>query len=135
MLPRLVMATARPGALKRTPSTLPLMRPGLFAGGTIVLIWSFTELGTPLMFDFYQATPVQIFHRINQVVGNPVPYALVVVMLMGSVVLYIVGKFVLGRRQDAAVTKASMQSAPRKLGFWKSLPVLLPFVIVSGLAL
>jgi iron(III) transport system permease protein len=33
--------------------TLPLVRPGLFAGGTIVFIWSFTELGTPLMFDFY----------------------------------------------------------------------------------
>ena len=31
---------------------LPLIRPGLFAGATIVFIWSFTELGTPLMFDF-----------------------------------------------------------------------------------
>ena len=60
------------------------MRPGLFAGGTIVLIWSFTELGTPLMFDFYQVTPVQVFHRLTQVTGNPLPYALVVVMLLGS---------------------------------------------------
>jgi iron(III) transport system permease protein len=40
--------------------TLPLIRPGLFAGSTIVFIWSFTELGTPLMFDFYRVTPVQI---------------------------------------------------------------------------
>src|SRR5207245_3717302 len=53
--------------------TLPLMRPGLFAGGTIVLIWSFTELGTPLMFDYYHVTPSQIFVRINQVQGNPLP--------------------------------------------------------------
>jgi iron(III) transport system permease protein len=29
--------------------TLPLIRPGLFAGGTIVFIWAFTELGTPLI--------------------------------------------------------------------------------------
>jgi iron(III) transport system permease protein len=115
--------------------TFPLMRPGLFAGGTIVLIWSFTELGTPLMFDFYQATPVQIFHRIAQISGSPVPYALVVVMLIGSVLLYIVGKFIFGRSSDAALTKASTQSSVRPLGFWPSIPVLLPFVIVSGLAL
>ena len=85
--------------------TLPLMRPGLFAGGTIVLIWSFTELGTPLMFDYYAVTPVQIFAQIGQINGTPVPYALTVVMLLGSAMLYVVGKFVLGRRLDAAVTK------------------------------
>ena len=32
--------------------TLPLIKPGLFAGGTIVFIWSFTELGVPLIFDY-----------------------------------------------------------------------------------
>jgi iron(III) transport system permease protein len=32
--------------------TLPLIHPGLFAGGTIVFIWIFTELGTPLVFDY-----------------------------------------------------------------------------------
>ena len=38
--------------------TLPLIRPGLFAGGTIVFVWSFTELGTPLMLEFSKTTPV-----------------------------------------------------------------------------
>jgi iron(III) transport system permease protein len=42
--------------------TLPLIRPGVFAGATIVFIWSFTELGTPLMFDYYTVTPVQDLH-------------------------------------------------------------------------
>jgi iron(III) transport system permease protein len=125
---------ARPWTIFRK-ITLPLMRPGLFAGGTIVLIWSFTELGTPLMFDYYTVTPVQIFHQINQVSGSPLPYALVVVMLAASVLLYVAGKFVLGRRQDAAVTKASIQSTAKKLGPLASIPVLLPFLIVSGLAL
>ena len=32
--------------------TLPLIMPGLFAGGTITFIWAFTELGVPLMFEF-----------------------------------------------------------------------------------
>jgi iron(III) transport system permease protein len=136
--PAMEQAAANLGASRWTifrRITLPLMRPGLFAGGTIVLIWSFTELGTPLMFDFYDATPVQIFHRITQVSGNPVPYALVVVMLIMSVLLYVTGRLVLGRRQDAAVTKASVQGSAKALGPVASIPVLLPFVIVSGLAL
>ncbi len=90
--------------------TLPLMRPGLFAGGTIVLIWSFTELGTPLMFDYNRVTPVQIFNQLAQVNTNPLPYALTVVMLISSILLYVLGKFVLGKKLDAAVTKASTQS-------------------------
>ncbi|MEG1980169.1 MAG: ABC transporter permease subunit, partial [Victivallaceae bacterium] len=42
--------------------TFPLMRPGILAGGSIVMIWSFTELGTPLMFSFNRVTPVQVFN-------------------------------------------------------------------------
>ncbi len=136
--PAMEQAAANLGASRWTifrKITLPLMRPGLFAGGTIVLIWSFTELGTPLMFDYYHVTPVQIFNRITQVQGNPLPYALVVVMLVTSILLYIVGKLLLGRRQDAAVTKASTQGNAIQIGFVKSLPVLAAFLVVSGLAL
>lgn len=100
--------------------TLPLMRPGLFAGGTLVLIWSFTELGTPLMFDYYTVTPVQIFMKLTEVADNPLPYALVVVMLAASVVLYAVGKGLLGRGFDASATKASVQAAPRRLRGWRA---------------
>ncbi len=57
--------------------TLPLIRPGLFAGCTLVFIWSFTELGTPLMFNFERVTPVQIFLGISEMGHNPMPYALV----------------------------------------------------------
>ena len=57
--------------------TLPLIMPGVFAGGTIVFIWSFTELGVPLMFDFNRITSVQIFQGIKDIGGNPFPFALV----------------------------------------------------------
>jgi iron(III) transport system permease protein len=56
-------------------------------------------------------------------------------MLIMSVLLYVTGRLVLGRRQDAAVTKASVQGSAKALGPVASIPVLLPFVIVSGLAL
>jgi iron(III) transport system permease protein len=136
--PAMEQAAANLGASRWTifrRITFPLMRPGLFAGGTIVLVWSFTELGTPLMFDYYQVTPVQIFHRLTQVAGNPLPYALVVVMLVTSSLLYGTGRLVLGKRQDAGVTKASIQSATRKLTGMKGIAALLPFVIVIALAL
>jgi iron(III) transport system permease protein len=51
------------------------------------------------------------------------------------VLLYIVGKLILGRRQDAAITKASVQSSVKQLNFIQSLPVLAAFLFVSGLAL
>ena len=54
-----------------------------------MLIWSFTELGTPLIFQFYDITPVQVFKQITDVSDNPLPYALVVVMLVASAVLYL----------------------------------------------
>lgn len=114
--------------------TLPLIRPGLFAGCTLVLIWSFTELGTPLMFDYYDVTPVQIFKQITDVADNPLPYALIVVMLAASAGLYLVGKVVLGRSFDAATTKASVQSTAHRLTGWKGALAALPFVIVFALA-
>ncbi len=91
------------------------MRPGVFAGSTLVLIWSFTELGTPLLFDFYTVTPVQVFKQITDVAANPLPYALVVVMLAASSLLYLVGKVILGRGFSSATTKASVAATPRKL--------------------
>jgi hypothetical protein len=49
------------GAKRFRRVVLPLITPGLFAGGTIVFIWSFTELGTPLLLNFNRVTPVQVF--------------------------------------------------------------------------
>ncbi|MEM7807829.1 MAG: iron ABC transporter permease [Planctomycetota bacterium] len=114
--------------------TLPLIRPGLFAGCTLVLIWSFTELGTPLVFNYREVTPVQIFERLTEAQGNPVPYALVVVMLAASVLLYAIGKIVLGRGFDAATTKAGVVATPIKLRGLKAALAALPFLFVFGLA-
>jgi len=97
--------------------TLPLILPGLFAGGTIVFIWAFTELGVPLMFDFSRVTSVQIFYGIKDIGGNPFPFALVVVMLTTSVLLYMAGKFLFGRGGYAMVAKATVQGGPRKPAF------------------
>jgi len=101
--------------------TLPLIMPGLFAGATIIFIWSFTELGVPLIFDFGRVTSVQIFDGIKDLSGNPFPYALVVVMLVATVLLYIAGKTIFGRDSFAtsgrAATGRSLKKAPPLTGW------------------
>ena len=95
--------------------TLPLIMPGLFAGGTIVFIWAFTELGTPLVFDYAQVTSVQIYYGLKDIGGNPFPYALVAVMLAASIALYAVGKGLFGRASYAMMAKATSSGGPRPL--------------------
>lgn len=87
--------------------TLPMIMPGVFAGGTIVFIWAFTELGVPLMFDFDRVSAVQVFRAINDLSGNPFPYALVVVLLVFSTGLYLLGKGLFGRSSAAGGGRAT----------------------------
>ncbi len=104
------------GLRKFRKITLPLIMPGLFAGGTIIFIWAFTELGVPLMFDYNRVTAVQIFHGIKEIGGNPFPFALVAVMLVATVLLYGLGKYAFGRNAFAMMPKATSLGGPRKAG-------------------
>jgi iron(III) transport system permease protein len=115
--------------------TLPLIMPGLFAGGTIVFIWSFTELGTPLIMNYQRCTPVQVFDALKEIGNNPFPYALVFVMLAASVGLYLISKFIFGRHAYAMQAKASVQFAAQKVRGGKNLLILLPFVVITFIAL
>ena len=93
--------------------TLPLLKPGILAGGSIVLIWSFTELGTPLMFGYNRVTPVQILNGLTELETNPEPYALVTVMLILSSLMYLLAKWLL-RSSTGTIVKgtAGTSSAP-----------------------
>ena len=115
--------------------TLPLIRPGLFAGATIVFIWSFTELGTPLIFDFRRVTPVQIFESLQEVESSSRPYALTVVLLTAAVLMYLVGRGIFGRRGHAMYAKASRAASERQLGAVGKLLVMGGFTLVTLLAL
>lgn len=82
--------------------TLPLITPGVFAGGTITFIWAFTELGVPLVFDYDRVTSVQIFNSLRDLSGNPFPYALVVVMLLCTALFFAISKLVFEPRMAGA---------------------------------
>ena len=95
--------------------TLPLIKSGLFAGGTIVFIWAFTDLGVALIFDYAKVTSVQIFYGLKDIGGNPSPYALVAVMLASSVLFYAIGKGLFGRDAYAMMAKATSSGGAKSL--------------------
>ena len=72
--------------------TLPLVIPGIFAGASIIWIWSFTDLGTPLVFGYERVVAVQIFNSLHELNTNPMGYALVVCVLGITSLLYILSR-------------------------------------------
>lgn len=115
--------------------TLPLIMPGLFAGGTIIFIWSFTELGVPLMFEFNRVTSVQIFYGIKDIGGNPFPFALVAVLLATTTLLYASGKYFFGRDSHAMMAKATSQGGPRGTSWIGGALCTGAFCAITGLAI
>ena len=112
---------------------LPMMRPGILAGGSLVLVWSFTELGTPLMFGYNRVTPVQILNGLNELETNPLPYALVVIMLTLSAVMYIASRLLFGGSTQVA-TKGTLGSSAKKLTSWRGYLALGAFLLVTFVA-
>lgn len=115
--------------------TFPLIRPGVFAGCTIVFIWAFTELGVPLMFNFNRISSVQIYNGLKEIGGNPFPYALVAVMFILSATFYLVGKGLFERNNYATVAKASHSQTTKQLNLWGNLGCCSLFSGVTLLAL
>ena len=115
--------------------TLPLILPGLFAGCTIVFIWSFTELGAPLMLNYTTCASVQVFDALKEIGSNHFPYALVFVVLSCSILLYAIGKFTFGRQSYAMQGKAAVAAATKKLTGFRSFLPALAFLVVTLIAL
>ena len=69
--------------------TLPLARPGLFAGACIVFISAFTDLGTPLILNFSATVPTQIFNASVDANSEQIGYAFVVATLVLVMVFFL----------------------------------------------
>lgn len=95
--------------------TLPLVMPGVFAGCAIVFVWSFTELGVPLVFDYTRVASVQVFDGIKDLSGNPAPYALVAVILLIATLVFAVTKALFGRGNAVAQARPAGRGAARKV--------------------
>ncbi|MBM4080694.1 MAG: iron ABC transporter permease, partial [Planctomycetes bacterium] len=125
---------AGPFRLFRT-ITFPLMLPGYFAGASIVFIWAFTDLGTPLIFEYRRVVPVQIYDNVTSLHENPAGYALVVFVLLVTVALFYASKRYMGRTSYAMAGKGAVASRQTYLG-WVGTAAMVGFcVLLIGLAI
>jgi len=115
--------------------TVPLMLPGYFAGAILVFIWAFTDLGTPLIFNYNEVIAVQIFRQITDANVNPMGYALVVVIIVLTALSFYFAKRLTAKRQYAMVGRGHVGS--REVDADRKMTILIYLVIgaVSFLAL
>ena len=104
------------GLRKLVTVTIPLSMPGVAAASAIVFIWSFTDLGTPLMFNFYKVIPVQIFTMSQQIYTNPMGYALTVFVLMLISVVFVGIKKYTGMRSYEMMGRGHVTGRVARLG-------------------
>ncbi len=126
------MGSGRWRSLRRV--TLPLMMPGFFGGATIVFIWAFTDLGTPLIFEYRRVVAVQIFDRVTDLSNNPEGHAIVVIVMLLTLVAFLAGKKLFGRTGYGTLGRggaAAVEKDPSPLGKGLIVAFLLGVVAVA----
>jgi iron(III) transport system permease protein len=102
----------------------PLSLPGWFAGATLVFIASFTDLGTPLVFEYRNVISVQIYNMLSDLHENPVGYSFVVFTCILSISLFLLSKASLMNGAFAGSARATQGLLTQPLrGFFGSLTV------------
>ena len=115
--------------------TFPLMLPGYFAGAIIVFIWAFTDLGTPLIFEFREVVAVQIFNMATDVHENPMGYALVVLVVIVTLVLFYLSKKFFGGRRYEVISRGHVVSSAHRATLAETVVIYAALLSIAGIAL
>jgi iron(III) transport system permease protein len=115
--------------------TFPLTFPGFFAGAIIVFIWAFTDLGSPLIFDFPSTVPTQIFSMTQDIATNPMGYVLTIVALLISVVALLSVKRYVGLRSYEMLGRGHVVSRERTLTGWRARAAVAFLLIIIAVAM
>jgi iron(III) transport system permease protein len=103
--------------------TFPLTMPGYLAGAAIVFIWAFTDLGTPLIFEYRKVIPPIIFTMSQDISINPMGYALTVFALIISMIFVVFVRRYGARRSYEMLGRGHIVPRVRKIKGWR-----IPFV-------
>lgn len=115
--------------------TFPLTFPGFFAGAIIVFIWAFTDLGTPLVFDFSRTVPTLIFSMTQDIYTNPMGYVLTIVALMISVGALLSVKRYVGLRSYEMLGRGHVTSRERTLTGRKATAAVFFLLLIIAVAM
>lgn len=111
--------------------TFPLMLPGYFAGAIIVFIWAFTDLGTPLVFEYREVIAVQIFNMVTDLHQNPMGYAFVVAVIALTLFFFYLSKRILGGGRYEMLGRGHVSSAARPAS---PTMTVIAYVVVLGIS-
>lgn len=115
--------------------TLPLIFPGVFSGAVLVFLGAFTELGVPLLLGVTRILPVQILSALSDAATNPLPFALVILLLTSSILLYGIARLFSTRSSKFIGNKGSSHSPPKMPSFFFGLFSSALFACITALAL
>lgn len=99
--------------------TLPLMMPGYFAGAILVFIWAFTDLGTPLMFDYRDVVAVRIFDSSRELATSQAAYALVVIVIVLTSFFFYLAKRFSGSKRYGMMARGHTGSMEVRAKGWQ----------------
>ena len=94
---------------------LPLSKPGLIAGGSLVFIGAFTDLGTPLIFGYQETIARQIYALANDQVNNPAAPALVAVITALVLGLFALTRWSVGSGVESGGVKGQTRAAANRI--------------------
>jgi iron(III) transport system permease protein len=115
--------------------TFPLMLPGYFAGAIIVFIWAFTDLGTPLVFEYRELIAVQIFNMVTDLHQNPMGYAFVVAVIILTLFFFYLSKRLLGSTRYEMLGRGPVASGVRRASAPLTILIYSVVLVISALAL
>lgn len=115
--------------------TFPLMLPGYFAGAVIVFIWAFTDLGTPLVFEYREVIAVQIFNMVTDLHQNPMGHAFVVFVIALTLFFFYVSKRIIAGTRFEMLARGHVISSVRPASTRVTLLIYGVVLGISALAL
>ncbi len=112
-----------------------LARPGIFAGASIVFVFAFTDLGTPLLTGWTDNVAVKIFDLVTSAASNPMGYALVILVLAVVATSFVTSRFLYARTSYPTLAKGHVQKIEEKASSATKMIFVLANIILLTLAL
>jgi len=109
----------------------PLSLPGYFAGAFLVFIWSLTDLGTPIVFDYPNLIPVLIFQSLTDIYSNPAGYVLIIFICILAMILFFFTRYLLVKMSFVGIARYKTTMEPLRI----STPVSIAISVSLGLLL
>ena len=92
---------------------LPLFLPSTLASLALVFAWSFTELGTPLVFDYRMVLPVKLFTALDDLHTNPRGYVYVLLVLLISLTAGLAARYFLKSKHGLGYSGRGAMQMPK----------------------